>query len=106
MGLITSEGRARPPFAAVFAETYERNYVGKEVKTDSCLVCHYRPDGLRLLQNQYAEAMSDVLSGGSFDKSSKREIERLLRETEARPSAIEGLTFGDLINVGCLPATR
>jgi len=104
--LLGRPALARPRYLGVFVSTYEQNYVASAVSVQTCSICHDRTSGNRLSSNNYAAAMAAV-AGASNDRGENDEsIRRVLEEVESRPSAIDGLTFGDLIRVGRLPASR
>ena len=102
--LIGRNSEARPKFSKIFQTTYEKEYVGKDLGGKSCTICHDKTNDNKYLSNDYGEAMKESLSG----KNTKEEsvIVSALKDTEEKPSAVEGKTFGDLIREGRLPASK
>ena len=95
---------ARPKFAKIFDAHYEKEFAGKEVKTKSCTVCHDKSSDNKQTPNAYGAAMTEFLK--KKNESDEAVIRSAIKDTEAKPSAIEGKTFGDLIKEGKLPASK
>lgn len=67
----------------------------------SCSVCH--PGSDKTTRNNYGEALAKHIVKGERDDA---RIKAALVETEPEPSAISGKTFGDLLKLGLLPASK
>jgi hypothetical protein len=90
---------ARPEYNKEFWNLYKKELAGQTAK---CAVCH---DGAnKKVRNNYGEALEKKLGVRNVKDSAR--IINALRETEKEPSAVPGLTFGDLINMGKLPASK
>ena len=85
-----------------FFATYEKEFPGN-LTAKCCVVCHL-PGDKKSLRNNYGDAVAESLRMRNVED--QEVVEKALRETEPKPSAIEGKTFGDLIREGRLPATR
>ena len=103
--LLSPVGRpahGRPKYAKTFLTTYEKEFAGNPEST-KCVVCHL-PGDKKSLRNNYGDAVAESLRMRNVED--QEVVKQALRETEPKPSAIEGKTFGDLIREGRLPATR
>lgn len=66
-----------------------------------CSVCH---TDKKTELNNYGNAIQKILQNRKATDFEKLKV--VLREAEQLPSAIEGLTFGDLIKTHRLPASK
>lgn len=93
----------RKHFIKQYPQVKERNS-----RAMNCLICHDTKDGSDTTpdhekHNNYGTALKEVIEKNERDP---KNIEESLREVESMPSAIEGKTFGDLLNEGRLPASK
>jgi hypothetical protein len=99
--LPCAQSQAYPKYPGVFSSTYLSEYGGKQA--GSCAICHDKtPDKYPL--NNYGEAMSEISKGKRLN--SEDAIRSALRDTEPKPSAVPGKTFGDLIKEGKAPSSK
>ncbi len=92
---------ARPQYKAEFQKTYTK--VAKNHKID-CFVCHgKKADGKmdKEKRNAYAKELGKAL--GKENVKDKEAIKAALMKIEKDKSAVEGKTYGDLLNAGELP---
>jgi hypothetical protein len=95
----------RPPYKSAFEGVYEKQYSKSTENWKSCTVCHLeRTDGEKRQQNNYGKAFGKLLGGQKVNN--KQAILKALADAENEPSDIPGMTFGDLINAGRLPASK
>lgn len=95
----------RPLYKGAFKALYEQQYANSTERWNSCTVCHLeRKDGEHFRQNNYGEALGESLGQRKVDD--KQAILQALQDTEKKPSAVPGMTFGELINAGRLPASK
>jgi hypothetical protein len=96
--LFPSIATARPKYQKEFTGLYGEHYIGN-AKAAQCTVCHR---GEKKTQRwKYGEALSEAL--GAKNLADTTAIQRALRDVEPKPSAIPGMTYGDLIRAGRLP---
>lgn len=89
---------ARPPHLKVFAATYPQVAARNKM---TCSVCHAGRD--MSMRNNYGEALAKHIEVRELDNA---RIKAALEQTEPEPSAIRHKTFGDLLKLGLLPASR
>ncbi|MEZ6047627.1 MAG: hypothetical protein R3C11_29840 [Planctomycetaceae bacterium] len=96
--------QARPNYKKVISETYPDN---PEIKKLGCLTCHPpKEDGKGAnakMRNPYGMAV-----GKALGEEKVKEVEKIaaaLEKAAAEKSAVEGKTYGDLINDGMAPFT-
>ena len=89
---------ARPSYLKVFETTYPDVATRNRL---TCAVCHAGSD--KTMRNDYGAALSRHIAKG--EKGDAR-IKAALVATEPEPSAISGKTFGDLLKLGLLPASK
>ena len=95
--------QARPKYKTVMAKTYKDN---EQVKMLGCLNCHGKkedgkPDNKK--RNPYGVAVGKALGAKKVEEAEK--IEEALTKAAAEKSAVEGKTFGELIEAGMAPYT-
>jgi len=93
------DAQARPNYLPVLKKTYPDL---KELDTVKCGVCH--PEKDKKVRSNYGMAVGKGLSEKNLKDEAK--IVEALRSAEAAPSAIPGMTFGDLIKGGALPTKK
>lgn len=96
-GLMRS-AEARPSHLKVFATTYPQVAANNKM---SCSVCHAGSD--KTVRNNYGEALTKNIQVREQDEA---KIRAAFEKTESEPSAIPGKTFGDLLKLGLLPASK
>lgn len=89
---------ARPTHLKVFAAAYPQVAARNKM---SCLVCHAGGDKTKW--NNYGEALAKNIEVREQDDA---KIRAAFEKTEPEPSAIPGKTFGDLLKLGLLPASK
>lgn len=89
---------ARPQYLKGFKATYPNFLPGDAAA--KCSVCHCGES--KKVGNDYAGAIQAALGDEKNVKAADR-IAAALREAEAAPSSVPGLTFGDLIRRGEMP---
>lgn len=89
---------ARPTYLKVFSTAYPQVAANNPVR---CTVCH---DGAaKQDRNNYGTALARHVATREQDEA---KIRLALQLTEPEPSAIPGKTFGDLLKLGLLPASK
>lgn len=96
--LFPSIATARPKHMAIFSELYREHYP-RDLRAMECTICHRGNKKTELWK--YGETLSEAL--GAKNVLNPVAIQRALREVESKPSAIRGMTYGDLIRAGRLP---
>jgi hypothetical protein len=94
-----SAASARPKCMSTFNELYREHYA-RDLRAMQCTVCHRGEKKTDLWK--YGETLSEAL--GAKNVKNPDAIQRALRDVESKPSAIRGMTYGDLIRAGRLPA--
>lgn len=89
---------ARPSHLKVFATAYPEVAMRNKL---SCTVCHAGSD--KMMRNNYGEALTKHIVKGERDDA---RIKAALVETEPEPSTISEKTFGELLRLGLLPASK
>lgn len=97
-GSGVAEGR--PQYRKFFLMTYAEEYVNVP-DAQSCSVCH---TDKKTEVNNYGDAIQRMLQNRKETDFEK--FKAVLREAEMLPSAIEGQTFGDLIKMHRVPASK
>ena len=95
---VVGRANARPPNLKVFAATYPQVADRNQMK---CTVCHSGSD--KTAMNNYGEALAKHIAVRERDEA---KVRTALELTEREPSAIPGKTFGDLLKLGLLPASK
>lgn len=90
---------ARPQYQKGFAEEYPA--LEAETLRVRCDACHCSKD--RKARNDYGAALHKALKVKNVKRPDV--VRQAMREVEKEPSAVEGKTFGDLIDEGRLPGT-
>ena len=91
MLLTGPKAHGRPDYSKAFRATYEKEFAGK-TEVFKCKLCH--PKEKFISRNKYSDAVAESLKVKNVKDIDA--IQAALRETEGKPSAIEGVTFGDL----------
>ena len=81
-------------FVAAYPQVAARNKM-------SCFVCHAGSD--KTMRNNYGDALTKHIQAKEQDDA---KIKAAFEKTEPESSAIPGKTFGDLLKLGLLPATK
>ena len=104
-GFQTAE--ARPQYRTQFLKQYPKVKENNSTAMN-CLICHETKEGSDTVadpkkHNNYGTALKDLI-----EKNEKKpeNIEKSLKDTESKDSAIDGKTFGDLLKDGKLPASK
>ena len=96
------KAQARPNFPSVFAKQYTG--LKAQVKKVKCAVCHPKENNKKKkLRNNYGKALKKAL--GSTKVKDKKKIAAAMEKIEKQDSAVKGMSFGDLIKAGKLPAS-
>jgi len=101
LSAFSSSAVARPEYSLWFVSVYETEFADNS-DARSCRVCHNGRDWKR--QNNYGDALAESLEVKRVKDFEK--FKTALVKTENKPSAISGMTFGDLIREGRLPASK
>ncbi len=99
LGTAMQTSEARPKYLAEFKEKYPGVEGLDEVK---CNVCHEGKD--KKNKNGYGIAFGTTLNAKNCKDSEV--IQKALVGTEAKPSAVSGKTFGDLLKENKLPGSK
>lgn len=95
---FSTQAKAGPRQLKVFAATYPQVAARNKI---SCSVCHARSD--KTMRNNYGEALAKNIQTKEQDEA---KIRAAFEKTEPEPSVIPGKTFGDLLKLGLLPASK
>ena len=96
------KAQARPNFPGVFAKQYPG--LKDQVKKVKCAVCHPKKDNKKKkIRNNYGKALKKAL--GATKVKDKKKIAAAMEKIEKKDSAVKGMSFGDLIKAGKLPAS-
>jgi len=98
LGNQSAEGR--PQYRKFFLITYADEFANVP-EAQQCSVCH---TDKKTELNNYGDALVKMMLNRKVTDLEK--FQPTLREAEQLPSAIEGLTFGDLIKSHRLPASK
>lgn len=90
--------QARPQYLRQFALQYK--HLLEQAKEAKCKICH--PKKKKKYHNKYGEAIEDVL-GEEENVKDEDVIKKALKKSEEKDSAVDGKTYGDLIEAGELP---
>jgi cytochrome c551/c552 len=126
MSYWASQAHALPPFKTAFEKKYVADSTSDDFKAafkkEGCNVCHVKGKE-KTVRNDYGKALAKFTGGsvakqlkaakaGGGDAGQKAELDKVLKtlddafdkvEAEKSPS---GMTYGDLIKAGKLPASK
>ena len=96
------KAQARPNFPRVFVKQYPG--LKDQYKKVKCAVCHPKENNKKKkIRNNYGKALQKAL--GSTKVKDKKKIAAAMEKIEKQDSAVKGMSFGDLIKAGKLPAS-
>ncbi len=95
-GLGSNFASARPNYLPEFKTAYPEL---KEAENAKCAICH--PGKEKKERNNYGKAFGTEL--GAKNVKDKEALAKAFTAAAAKPSGVEGKTFGDLIKEGKLP---
>jgi hypothetical protein len=96
---LASSADARPDYLKAFKAKYPDLAT---MQGANCTICH--PGKEKKVRNDYGKAV-----GGALGAAKVKDVEKInaaLDAAAAKPSAVEGKTFGDLIKDGKLPNAK
>lgn len=91
---------ARPNFKNIWAETYPNSPM---LIAKKCGICH--PGKSKKEKSDYGEAVFEAL-GKKRKATDKEVIVKALKAVEAKPTSVEGKTYGDFIKADEMPPTK
>ena len=91
---------ARPNFKNIWAETYPNSPM---LIAKKCGICH--PGKSKKEKSDYGEAVFEAL-GKKRKATDKEVIVKALKAAEAKPTSVEGKTYGDFIKADEMPPTK
>jgi len=94
--LVPGRSEVRPQYFEAFKAGYPNVTAAAATK---CVVCH-SPESKKV-RNAYGAALEAAL--GAKNVKDAETITAALKAAEAKPSGVEGKTFGDLLKAGELP---
>jgi hypothetical protein len=92
---------ARPKYRTVFQKNYEKVAANNTI---TCFACHGKlADGKmdKEKRNAYAQALGKAI--GKKNETNEASIVAAMKKIEKEKSAVEGKTYGDLLEAGQLP---
>jgi len=99
------QAQARPIFPGVFAKQYPG--LKDQVKKVKCAVCHTKKKNPKKPKekprNIYGKALEKAL--GATKVKDKKKVAAAMEKIAKQASAVKGMSFGDLIKAGKLPAS-
>ena len=101
--IVFSSGtaEARPKYRIEFQKKYEKVAANNKI---TCFACHGKnAQGLmdKLKRNVYAQSLEKAI--GKKNELDSGAIQAALTKIESEKSAVDGKTYGDLLNSGQLP---